>query len=156
MGRHDAKSPFLFHTTLGRYSPDDKPLVVRRRDPNESKLLLFEDDRSSEGIVPSDTATRLDEKFAKIVEVWRRRLFEHKYGHKAALLLFCTVGEIRARNVRDYLHRRFGPLSYVLIKAFPEFKHLVKTIPVTTKAWTEPWMRPGYPDYSLTTLSSVS
>ena len=40
--------------------------------------------------------------------------------------------------------------------AFPTMSSLTRTIPVTRDAWDRNWMRPGYPDYSLKTLSEVA
>ena len=60
-----------------------------------------------------------------------------------------------SQNANCRVSTKPGQLQYILIKAFPEFSKLHKTIPVTTKAWDEPWMRPGCPDYSLRILAPV-
>ena len=135
--------------------PDDKPLVLIRKDPRESKLLISEDDRKTEGTVSSDRATRLHDKFEKIIEVWKRKLYERKYGHTAALLLFKTINEQHALNVKAYWEKTFGPAPWFLIMAFPEFEDVTATIPITTKAWHRTWMRPGCAPFSLKTLSEV-
>ena len=150
-----SQHPFSFATSNGRYMPDDKPLVLFRSEPRESKLLISEDDRKTEGTISSDSGTRLHDKFEKIYEVWKRKLYERKYGHNAALLLFKTVNQRHAENVCAYLHATFGPTPWLLIKAFPEFADVTATIPVTTKAWDTPWMRPGCADFSLKTLGEV-
>ncbi len=148
-----SQSPFAFETSKGRYVPDDKPLILFRKEPRESKLLISEDDRKTEGTISSESATRLHDKFEKIYEVWKRKLYERKYGHTAALLLFKTINERHARNVSAYLENTFGPTPWLLIKAFPEFEDVTATIPVTTKVWDDLWLRPGYPPYSLKTFS---
>lgn len=148
-------SPFSFMTTKGKYTPDDKPLVLFRRDPRESRLLLSEDDRKTEGTISSKSGTRLHDKFEKIIEVWKRKLYERKYGHRAALLLFKTVNDRHAQNVCDYVATAFGPTPWLLIKSFPEFRDVAANIPVTTKAFDEPWMRPGCRSFSLKTLSDA-
>jgi hypothetical protein len=147
--------PFSFQTSKGRYMPDDKPLVLFRLDPRESRLLLSEDDRKTEGMISSESGTRLHDKFEKIFEVWKRKLYERKYGHKAALLLFKTINERHAENVCAYVAKAFGPTPWLLIKAFPEFRDVAANIPVTTKAFNELWMRPGCRPFSLKTLSEV-
>ena len=119
MGAYDPKSPFTFTLPDGRrYTPDDHPLVLRRHDPKESKLLLSEDDRHTMGTVkkkrPEDDTRRLHEKFEKIKIVWSERLFEKKYGHKSALCLFKTTNQRHAENVRDYWLKHFGPASFFL------------------------------------------
>ncbi len=160
MGDFDPQHPFKFQLPDGRtYDPDDKPLVLRRAD-NKARLLIFEDDRNTMGTLKkkegSDTR-RLHEKFEKIKSVWDLRLFERKYGiaNKAALLIFSTTTELRARNVKEYLENTFGRMPYVCITWYPTFQKLHKTIPVTTQGFDGTYIRPGCPDFSLKTLSEV-
>lgn len=143
MGVYDTRCPFTYVLPdKRRYTPDDKPLILRRTEPRTAQLLLFEDDRASEGTKPSDIndQTRLHEKFEKIQTVFRYKLYEKKYGIKSALLLFATTAPDRAPNVRDYLLETFGPMPYVKIRAFPTFHKLWKTVPVTTEAWHGEWL----------------
>ena len=148
-----SKYPFSFHINGQRLTPDGKPMVLRRKDPRDAKLLLREDDRHKEQITASSYATTIHEKLVKWNVVFKNKLFEAKYGISSAVLLFTTVNDRHKDNIKEEIKRTLGAPSWLLIKSIPQFARISTRIEPTTELFDTPWERVGHPPYYLSTLS---
>ena len=148
-----SKFPFSFYVNQQRLTPDGTPIVLRRKDPRDAKLLLREDDRHKEQISASDYATTIHEKLVKWDVVFKNKLFEKKYGISSAVLLFTTVNDKHKDNIKEEIKRTLGSPSWLLIKSVPQFARISARIEPTTELFEKPWERVGHPPYYLSTLS---
>lgn len=152
-----SRQPFRIRLSDGFLFPDGKPFTLE----NDTKFLAIpgkEVDRDSEPGRPDQYHyISIEKKLIKWREFFARRLYQHHYGFPNAVVPFVTTNETRMREIMALcLEVMGGPCSYLLFKTIPDYAFEPHFPVPNGDMLTTPWLRVGYPPFSLATLGEVA
>lgn len=141
--------------------PDGLPYVIRRtlKDGTTRALPLFKEiDRNTEQTTYTPRKhNTIEEKYTRWERIFRERIYQTHFGFPAAMVLFITTSEQHMHHLMAHAGETMGKCSWLLFKTIPDYgaQERGTSIPLTTRYLDEPYLRVGFPPFSLKTLEDV-
>lgn len=145
----NAISPFTFHVDGGAITPDG---FFGLRHADGARFFALEADRATMPLRRLTSEGRsIKEKFTRYLKISRDKLYKSHLGIGSLLVLIVTLNAEHMKNMLDLVKEltdgKGSPLF--MFKTMSALGDFMKSPPPMPEIFEEPWLRAGFPPFSL-------